>query len=188
MTAIVHKERVVLFLDECHLLWGDVLGYAWGPTGQRVEVPITNARQRQTYYGALNLLTGRAFTSPAEAGNGEQTVAFLKHVRQRFQGRPLLLIWDGAPYHRSEAVRAYLREVNGDRPEEEWRIHCIQFAPHAPEQNPMEDVWLGAKNHVRKMWHQISTFQDVKRYFTTCIAGQCFDFEKLNWYGRLQLI
>ncbi len=140
MTAILRKERVVLFLDECHLLWGDALGYAWGPIGQRVELPITNEHQRQTYYGALNFLTGRAVTYPAEAGNGEQTVAFLKHLRQRFQGRPLLLIWDGVPYHRSEAVRAYLREVNGDRPEAEWRIQCVQFAPHAPEQNPMEDV------------------------------------------------
>ncbi len=188
MTAIVRKARVVLFLDECHLLWGDALGYVWGPKGQRVEIPITNAHQRQTYDGALTVLTGRAVTAPAMAGNGEQTVAFLKHLRQRFQGRPLLLIWDGAPYHRSEAVRAYLREINGDRPEEAWRIHCLQFAPHAPEQNPREDVWLGAKNHIRKMWSEITSFLDVTRYFTTFVDGHDFEFDKLHWYGRLQLI
>jgi transposase len=155
-----------------------------GPKGQRVELPITNEHTRQTYYGALNLLTGRALTSPAEAGNGEQTVAFLKSLRQRFQGRPLLVIWDGAPYHRAEAVRAYLREVNGDRPEAEWRIQCLQLAPHAPEQNPMEDVWLGAKNHVRKLWCVLKSFLDVKRYFTTFVECHLFEFEKLNWYGR----
>jgi transposase len=188
VTAIVRKERVVLFVDECHLLWGDALGYAWGPKGQRVELPITNEHTRQTYYGALNLLTGRAVTSPAGAGNGEQTVAFLKRLRQRFQGRPLLLIWDGAPYHRSEAVKTYLRAVNGDRPEAEWRIHCIALAPHAPEQNPMEDVWLGAKNHLRKMWFALKTFLDVNRYFTSFVECHCFEFDKLNWYGRLQLI
>ena len=188
MTAIVRKERLVFFLDECHLLWGEALGYAWGPRGQRVELPITNEQERQTYYGALNLLTGRAVTYPAEAGNSEQTVAFLKHVRQRFQGRPLGLVWDGASYHRSEAVRAYLREVNGERSEEEWRIHCLQFAPHAPEQNPREDVWLGAKTHVRKMWNVIKTFLDVNRYFTTFIECHLFEFEKLNWYGRLHII
>lgn len=188
MTAIVRKEWVVFFVDECHLLWGDVLGYAWGPKGQRIEIPITNARERQTSYGALNLLTGRALTYPADTGNSEHTVAFLKYLRQRFQGRPLLLVWDGASYHRSEAVRTYLREVNGDRPEAEWRIHCLQFAPHAPEQNPMEDVWLGAKNHVRKMWDKLLTFLDVTQYFTTFVDRHIFDFEKLNWYGRLQVM
>ena len=167
---------------------GDALGYAWGLKGQRVEVPITNEHQRQTYYGALNLLTGRALTYPTVAGNGEQTVAFLKHLRQRFQGRPLLLIWDGVPYHRSAAVKTYLRTVNGDRPEEAWRIQCVQLAPHAPEQNPMEDVWLGAKNHVRKMWYALQSFLDVKRYFTTFVECHLCEFENLNWYGRLQLI
>jgi transposase len=184
VTAIVRKERVGFFIDEGHLLWGDALGYAWGPKGQRLDLPITNEQERQTYYGALNLLTGRAVTYPAEAGNSEQTGAFLKHLRQRFQGRPLLLIWDGASYHRSEAVKTDLREVNGGRPEDEWRIHCLQFAPHAPEQNPMEDVWLGAKNHVRKLWEKIITFLHVKTFFTTFIECHVFEFETLNWYGR----
>jgi putative transposase len=38
----------VLFVDECHLLWGDILGYVWGPRGERIEVPILNDRDRQT--------------------------------------------------------------------------------------------------------------------------------------------
>ena len=181
---MIARNRLVFFVDECHLLWGDALGYVWGPKGKRTELPITNAQERQTYYGALNLLTGRALTYPAEAGNSDHTVAFVKHLRQRFQGRPLLLIWDGASYHRSDAVKADLREVNGERPEDEWRIHCFQLAPHAPEQNPMEDVWLAAKNHVRKLWEKLLTFWDVNRYFTTFVECQIFDFEKLNWYGK----
>lgn len=149
---------------------------------------MTNAQIRQTYYGALNLDTGRALTFPAETGNSEHTVAFLKHFRQRFQGRPLVLVWDGASYHQSVSVRAYLRELNGERPEEDRRIQCFRFAPNAPEQNPMEDVWLRAKNFVRKMWNILHTFQEVKWYFTTFIESHVFLFEKLNWYGRLQLI
>ena len=38
---------------------GDLQGYVWGRTGERVEVPIVNERERQTYYGALDLLTGQ---------------------------------------------------------------------------------------------------------------------------------
>ena len=139
--AIINKETVVLFVDECHLLWGDTLGYAWGPRGERIEIPILNERDRQTYYGAVNLLSGSAFVMPAETGNGEHSVLFLNALRRNFQGRRLLIIWDRATYHRADLVKAYLKTLNGDRPEQERLIHLEYFAPHAPEQNPMEDVW-----------------------------------------------
>jgi putative transposase len=32
----------VLMLDECHLLWGDLCGYVWGKTNERIEVDMTN--------------------------------------------------------------------------------------------------------------------------------------------------
>ncbi|WP_334812205.1 hypothetical protein [Nostoc sp.] len=41
-------EMVVFFEDECHLLWGDICGYIWGNTQERIEVPVLNERQRQT--------------------------------------------------------------------------------------------------------------------------------------------
>jgi len=44
-------------IDECHLLWGDVCGYVWGKTKIRIEVSMTNQRERQTYFGALNYQT-----------------------------------------------------------------------------------------------------------------------------------
>jgi hypothetical protein len=52
---------VVYMIDECHLLWGDVCGYVWGKTKIRVEVPMTNQRERQTYFGALNYQTKQFF-------------------------------------------------------------------------------------------------------------------------------
>lgn len=182
------RERLVFFVDECHLRWGDAVGYVWGPVGQRVSVPILNAHARQTYYGALDLMTGRAFTWPAPCGDSDQTVAFFKALRRRFQGRPMLILWDGASYHRSARMKAYLHEVNGDRPEDEWRIHCVGFAPNAPQQNPIEDVWLAGKRAVRTLWHTLKTFQDVNAFFRRAIEKTIVQFEKLNWYGRLQLI
>ena len=55
--AIESGEIIVLFLDECHLLNGDLTGYVWGETESRVEVPIKNEKERQTYFGALNYNT-----------------------------------------------------------------------------------------------------------------------------------
>ncbi len=48
---------MVLLEDECHLLWGEVCGRVWGNGTGPLVVPMTNERQRQTYYGALTLLT-----------------------------------------------------------------------------------------------------------------------------------
>jgi hypothetical protein len=42
---------------EGHLLWGDVCGYVWRKTNKRIEVPMTNQRERQTYFGTLNYQT-----------------------------------------------------------------------------------------------------------------------------------
>lgn len=90
--AIILKRTVELAVDECHVVWGDACGYVWGIRNERTELPITNIRERQTYYGALNLLTGWTVLWKATGGNKENTVAFLKYLRQYFQGRRMIIL------------------------------------------------------------------------------------------------
>lgn len=176
-------------VDECHLRWGDARGYIWGPRGQRVEIPITNIRERQTYDGALNLLTGSTVLWAAEKGNMEQTVGFLTYLRQVYQGRRMLIYWDRAPYHQGHLVKEYLGRVNGPAcPEPDRTIQIELFAPHTPVQNPIEDVWLRGKRAVRAQWADLCTFQDVNAVFVQTITHHQALFEKLNWYGREALI
>jgi putative transposase len=187
--AIVQQQTIWMFFDECHLLWGDACGYAWGPRNERVYVPIDNIRDRQTYYGALNLLTGRTVLWEADTGNKENTVGFLTYLRQCFQGRRMVCVWDKAPYHTAHLVRDYVGCINGeDCPEPERRIQLINFAPYAPVQNPIEDVWLAGKRAVRKQWADLQTFADVKQVFSETVTKTNFTFHKLDWYGRDQVI
>lgn len=187
--AIILKRTIELAVDECHVLWGDACGYVWGPRNERTTVPIKNVKARQTYYGALNLLTGWTALWEATAGNKENTVAFLTYLRQYFQGRRMIILWDGAAYHTAHLVQDYLTQINGPScPEPARRIQLIQFAPYAPAQNPMEDVWLAGKRQVRKQWADLVTFSDVKEIFSRTIRRTPFYFHKLNWYGRDILI
>ena len=78
------------------------------------------------------------------------TLIFVEYLREQFIGKRLILCWDGACYHRSTELREYLEGVNLGLSSEDWPITCVQFAPYAPEQNPIEDVWLQAKDYVRK--------------------------------------
>lgn len=179
----------MVFVDECHLLWGDAVGYVWGPRGERVDLPIGNIREKQTYYGAVNLLNGRTSLFPAETANGANTVAFLKWLRWRHQCRPMICVWDRARYHWCEEVKTYLRSLNGTRSESERALHLMQFAPYAPEQNPIEDVWLAGKRQVRSQWDRLNTFADVTDCFSITVAyHSSVQNKKLNWYGRLQII
>ena len=67
--------------DECHLLWGDTLGYVWGKKNTKIEVAVSNERERQTYYGAVDCFTGNFYVSPFDGGNGVNTVAYVKFLQ-----------------------------------------------------------------------------------------------------------
>ena len=112
----------------------------------------------------------------------------------------IALIWDGAlrvradrrltttrrltpSHHRSGEVKNYLDSVNQGFECHEWKITCIRFAPNAPEQNPIEDVWLSAKRFVREFYSLCSSFAIAKRLFELATDCQIFDFPKLSLYG-----
>lgn len=198
-------------IDECHLLWGDVCGYVWaaafggklpervvggilpptishpetclGQTNIRVKVPMTSQREKQTYFGALDYRSKEFLVQAYPAGNSENTIKFLHYLQASRPGQKILVIWDGASYHKSAEIKDYLQSVNQGLSEQEWQLTCILFAPHAPEQNPVEDLWLQAKNFVRKFYYLCKSFSGVKRLFTLVTHHQIFDFSKLYMYG-----
>jgi len=95
----------------------------------------------------------------------------------------MIVIWDGAGYHNSHEFRHYLRQVNGDKPEQEWSIYCIKLAPYAPEQNPIEAVWLQVKNFLRNMWHLLRTFKITKWLFELFLSHFVLHSSHLTMYG-----
>jgi transposase len=188
-TDIATGSVVVLYLDQCHLIWDDARGYGWAPSTQRIEVPMTNFRERQTYYGAIDALTAELIVIPTDTANGYWTTIFVEYVREQYPEKRLILLWDGASYHRGEEMRDYLEGVNFGRSRDGWRVRCVLFAPNAPEQNPIEDVWLKAKDYVRKHWQECDAFKHVTHFFEEAINTLSFNCKKLRMYlPDLQLI
>ena len=173
---------VVLYIDQCHLIWDDARGYVWGPRERRIEIPMTNFRERQTYYGAIEPLSGELIVVPTDAANGFWTTIFVDYLRTQYPGKRLILLWDGASYHRGVEMQEYLEEVNWKRSRDERLVTCVLFAPNAPEQNPIEAVWLKAKEYVRKHWRECWSFQRVVHLFEEAINTLSFQFEKLRMY------
>jgi transposase len=172
----------VLLEDECHLVWGDACGMLWGKRNARIEVTMINERQRQTYYGAVNLLTHDFHLKAFPAGKGECTVAYLRWVRNLYPGKRIILLWDGASYHRDSQVKTLLAEVNDGLDEQDWQLICLPFAPNAPDQNPVEDIGLQGKTHLRQNFAQNKTFAAVKKCFAHFLHHLRFDSVKFAWY------
>ncbi len=182
-------EIIVFLQDECHLLWGDAVGYLWGARGKALELPIVNQKERQTYYGAVNLVSEKFHLKESPTGDGENTVGFVRWLQEKHPDKQIWLIWDGAKHHRYGKMKEYLAEQNEGLEEEDWKITCLWFAPNAPEQNPVEDIWLTGKNAIRRAFNENKTFAKVKECFTTNLQEVKLSVEKLNWYwSSLQLI
>jgi transposase len=54
----------------------------------------------------------------------------------------MIIVWDGAAIHRSEAVKAFLKE----RPS---RVHLERLPAYSPELNPVELVWSQVKRSLK---------------------------------------
>lgn len=111
--------------DEYHLVWGDTCGYVWGKTQERIEVPMTNERERQTYYGALDYSSKKFIVKAYATANSKNTVDFLKYLQSLRPEQKISVIWDGASYYKYKAMPEYLLSINANKPPEEWQVTCV---------------------------------------------------------------
>ncbi len=133
------EGRTIVFVDQSgfRLLPSVVRTYA--PIGQ---TPIIRRQQTHDHLSAMGAITpeGRLLLSLQEhAYKGPDVVRFLTHLLRQVPGK-LLVIWDGAPIHRGQAVKAFLAQ-GGAR-----RLQLEQLPGYAPELNPAEGIWHYVKD------------------------------------------
>lgn len=92
---------------------------------------------------------------------GEETVKLLEKIKAKYQRRlkpkiPVLMIWDGAPWHRG-AVKEFLKH-NYD-----W-LTLEYFPPYSPELNPEEYIWKQAKEAI-VVNHEEQDFEELAYQF-----------------------
>jgi transposase len=180
---IKEGATVVLFEDECHLKHGDAEGYVWGLRNKRISVPMMNERHSKTFYGALDLSTHAFHLKEYDWANMENTVDYLKWlIAKHPKAKQIIIIWDGASFHTGQVVQQFLQTINKGLRKSMWKIHCLLFAPNAPDQNPVEDCWLKAKTFVRQRIMENLNFKDNVQCFIRSFNELIFDFGKLDWY------
>ena len=112
----------------------------WAPRGDTPKVGCDPGRGKTSFYGTLDLRTGREVVMQSGSMTAEVSAKHLEQVLAAYPDVPILLLWDRAPWHRGERIR----EVLAANP----RLEVWQFPVAAPDLNPQEHVWKAARKAV----------------------------------------
>jgi hypothetical protein len=93
-------------VDEAHIHQDADLGYGWAERGRRFWVASSapGLSARVSFYGVYLYNEGQVRLGPFPRANGEHTIEVLRRLRAAFPDEALIVVWDGAPYHRAQAV------------------------------------------------------------------------------------
>jgi transposase len=133
-TKAADEERTVVWVDQSGFYLLPLAVRTWAPCGQTpvLRVPLTH-----DHLSAISGITaeGRLFMQTQDhAYRSPDIVRFLRLLLRKVRGK-LLVIWDGAPIHRGQPVKDFLRAGAAKR------LHLEQLPGYAPELNPDEGIW-----------------------------------------------
>jgi transposase len=139
--AIIDPDTVVLVEDEMMLSTQTTTQKIWLPRGEFPKIDVSSKRQNRCVYGFLNMRTGKEHAFKTVRANSEETCKVLDKIGHIYENKKIVLIWDNASWHKSEAIKDFLRKTKHS-------FHLINFPPYAPELNPQEHVWKAGRANV----------------------------------------
>lgn len=123
-----------MFMDEARFGRISELRQCWAPSGIRPVVPKQIVREWTYAYAAVAPHDGSLVFAIHPKANTAHMTTFMANVSARYPGDRILMVMDGAGWHRANAL---VLPVN---------IHRIILPPYSPELNPAEHLW----DHMRE--------------------------------------
>ena len=142
LDRVLHEEILVLaYIDEGHVHQDADMGYGWSPRGQRLHVASSSPglHAKVSFYGIYLYSESQVHIWPYPRANGEHTIDVLERLRVEFQQRPMIVIWDGASYHRSACVLAAAARLG---------IQLVRLPAYSPDFMPVEALWHWLRENV----------------------------------------
>jgi len=135
--AAKQAQAEIYFWDESGFRADAVHGKTWAAKGHTPVVSTPGQRQSISAASAVNSKGGFWFSTYQGSLNGERFVELLRKMMRR-RRKPLYLVLDNLPAHKTRAVHSYVDELKGQL--------TLHFLPgYAPDLNPDEFVWSYAK-------------------------------------------
>jgi transposase len=133
------RDADVVFLDEMGIRSDSPLGTTWGEQGGRTEVKTPGDRQSISAISAVSYNGAFWFDTYSCSLRSDFFIEELKKLMHH-RRRPLFIILDSHPAHRSKATAEYVQALKG-----KLELH---FLPgYAPDLNPDEYIWNYVKSN-----------------------------------------
>lgn len=136
-TAWNESDTVILAADEMVLSTQTTFQKIWLPQGNYPKIEVSNTKQNRSLYGFLNIKSGKEHVYKAPKQNMHETVKCLGKIEKIYRGKKILLIWDGAGWHKGSKVQEFIDKAGN--------IEVLYFPPYSPEENPQEHVWKAGR-------------------------------------------
>jgi len=121
--------------------------YCWCFKGVRPSVPCHHVREYRYAYGAVEPITGESFFLIMPYCNTNCMNVFLRELSAAYPNDYILLVADGASWHKSKAL------------EIPHNIEIFHLPPYTPEMNPIEQIW----KEIRKRGFKNEIFQTLEK-------------------------
>jgi transposase len=148
------RHRLV-YLDEAHIHQDVDLGYGWGERGQRFQVASSSPglKAKVSFYALYFYNEGQVRIWPYDRASGDHTLDVLRRLRAEIPTGKLIVLWDGAPYHRAKVVWAAAASLN---------IHLQPLPGYSPDLMAVEPLWRWLREDVT-YHHCHATAEDLIR-------------------------
>lgn len=138
--ALQDKNIVILTEDEMILSTQTTTQKIWLPQGDYPKIEVSNKKENRSIYGFLNIKTGQEHSFKTERQTMYHTKERLEQIRNIYPNKKLLLLWDGAGWHRGSVAQDFIKR--------DGNIEIIYFPRYSPEENPQEHVWKSGRANV----------------------------------------
>ena len=132
------QQQTVLFIDESGFYPLPSVVRTYAPVGQTPIIREWHTRDHLSAISAISPGGKLYFHSQDHPINSGDVVVFLEHLLREVSGR-MVILWDGAPIHRSQVIQQFLARGAAQR------LHLERLPAYAPELNPGEGVWQQLK-------------------------------------------
>ncbi len=128
----------IFWLDEAGIRSDDPLQRTWGLIGKTPVVPTSSKRQSLNIITAISNSGGFWYLTYSGRFNADAFISSLQDF-MKYRRKPVVMILDGHPVHKSSKVKDYIASLDG-------KLTIEFLPPYAPEHNPDEYVFNYIKN------------------------------------------
>jgi transposase len=135
------ERHHLVYLDEAHIHQDVDLGYGWGERGKRFEVASSSPgrKAKVSFYGLYLYNEGQVRIWPYDRASGDHTIDVLRRLRTEIPTGKLIVLWDGAPYHRAKVVWSAAASLD---------IHLQPLPSYSPDLMAVEPLWRWLREDV----------------------------------------